>query len=55
MWVWVRMGCAVEGLAAWRHPGKLRVVCDPTIEFEAKATERALREWCDSGSIELAD
>lgn len=24
-------------------------------EFEAKATERALREWCDANSIELAD
>jgi hypothetical protein len=24
-------------------------------EFEAKATERALREWCDANSIALAD
>jgi hypothetical protein len=77
------------GLAARRHPGKFRVVCDPTscdqvlvetcfcirlepdlarysfgnnhgalerwYEFEAKATERALREWCDANSIGLAD
>jgi hypothetical protein len=24
-------------------------------DFEAKATERALREWCELNSIELAD
>ena len=24
-------------------------------DFEAKATERALREWCEENSIELAD
>jgi hypothetical protein len=28
---------------------------DQWYEFEAKATERALREWCEVESIDLAD
>jgi hypothetical protein len=32
-----------------------RNVLDRWYEFESKATERALREWCDLNSVELAD
>jgi hypothetical protein len=32
-----------------------RNVLDQWYEFESKATERALREWCELNSIELAD
>ena len=32
-----------------------RNVLDRWYEFESKATERALREWCELNSIELAD
>jgi len=32
-----------------------RNVLDRWYEFEAKATERALREWCELNSVELAD
>ena len=32
-----------------------RNVLDRWYEFESKATERALREWCELNAIELAD
>jgi hypothetical protein len=32
-----------------------RNVLDRWYEFESKATERALREWCELHSVELAD
>jgi len=32
-----------------------RNVLDRWYEFESKATERALREWCELNSVELAD
>ena len=32
-----------------------RNVLDRWYEFESKATERALREWCEVNSVELAD
>ena len=32
-----------------------RNLLDRWYEFESKATERALREWCELNSIELAD
>jgi hypothetical protein len=32
-----------------------RNVLDRWYEFEAKATERALREWCELNAVELAD
>jgi hypothetical protein len=32
-----------------------RNLLDQWYEFESKATERALREWCELNSIELAD
>jgi hypothetical protein len=32
-----------------------RCALEPWHDFEAKATERALREWCEANSIELAN
>jgi hypothetical protein len=32
-----------------------RNVLDRWYDFEAKATERALREWCEVNSIDLVD
>jgi len=41
--------------ASFKHLLAQRRALDQWNDFEQKATERALREWCELNSIELAD
>jgi hypothetical protein len=41
--------------ASFKHLLAQRRVLEQWYDFEQKATERALREWCELNSIELAD
>lgn len=41
--------------AHFKHLLAQRRVLEEWYDFERKATERALREWCELNSIELAD
>ena len=41
--------------ARFKHLLTQRRVLDQWYEFERKATERALREWCQENSIELSE
>ncbi len=40
---------------SFKHLLAQRRVLEQWYDFEQKATERALREWCELNSIELAD
>jgi hypothetical protein len=47
-------GAAPTGIFA-RWDQKKRRVLERWYDFESKATERAVREWCELNEIEVAD